>query len=85
MVSFSFYIANIDYNNTQSIITLPTSPQQPPSFCVTIDILIDNEQEQDEHLCLTAIANNTRISFKVNNSTVYCPLQAITVTIKDTS
>ena len=66
---------------TQALHVIPPSPHTPPSFCTSLVVLTDNEQELDEHLCLM-ITTNDRVNI-VYNDTDYCPPQALTITIKD--
>ena len=72
----------MDYNVTQTLVTVPPSPLDPPSFCVNVIINRDSVLESDEHLCLSVSSSTDGVTIEYT-STEYCPPTAVTVTIED--
>lgn len=70
-----------DYNIIQTHITTSVSYQHQISFCISLIIIHDQDNEPDEYLCITTTANDSRVLILPDITTEYCLSNMITITI----
>ena len=69
----------VDFNDTAQLVTLIRGMS---SICFNISVFPDNEEESEEHICVTLIHPlSGRVQLSSTSLTQYCPLSTITVTI----